>query len=64
MSGKNNVNPNHYKTGGRDRQGDNILHEQEKQEARRGEQERHDAGQRRNLIPGAPPAEDANPAEE
>jgi hypothetical protein len=32
MSKKNNVNPNHYKTGGRDRQGEDILQEVHKQE--------------------------------
>lgn len=31
MSGKNNVNPDHYKIAGRDRQGEDIQPELEKQ---------------------------------
>lgn len=27
MSSKNNVNPDHYKTAGRERQGEDIIHE-------------------------------------
>jgi hypothetical protein len=30
MSGKNNVNPDHYKIAGRDRQGEDIVPEVEK----------------------------------
>lgn len=33
MSGKNNVNPNHYKVAGRERQGEDIVYEREKQQA-------------------------------
>jgi hypothetical protein len=32
MSEKNNVNPDHYKIGGRDRQGDDILQEVHKKQ--------------------------------
>lgn len=32
MSKKNNVNPNHYKVAGRDRQGEDILQEVNKQQ--------------------------------
>jgi hypothetical protein len=31
MSGKNNVNPDHYKVAGRDRQGEDIVHDKQKQ---------------------------------
>lgn len=31
MSQKNNVNPDHYKVAGRDRQGEDVVHEREKQ---------------------------------
>ncbi len=30
--GKSNVNPDHYKTGGRERQGDDVAHDRERQE--------------------------------
>ena len=30
MSQKSNVNPDHYKQAGRDRQGENIVHERER----------------------------------
>ena len=39
MSGKNNVNPAHYKVAGRDRPNETVIHEQEKQSLAR-EQER------------------------
>lgn len=32
MSQKSNVNPDHYKQAGRDRQGEDILHERERAE--------------------------------
>ena len=32
MSQKSNVNPDHYKQAGRDRQGENVLHERERAE--------------------------------
>jgi hypothetical protein len=31
MSSKINVNPDHYKTAGRERQGEDIVHERQKQ---------------------------------
>ena len=31
MSGKNNVNPGQYKVAGRERQGEDIVHERQKQ---------------------------------
>jgi hypothetical protein len=53
MSSKNNVNPDHYKTGGRLRQGEAIVHEEEKKEFT---QSRADA-KKQNYIPGAPPVQ-------
>ncbi len=35
MSRRINVNPDHYKVAGRERQGENIIHEIERREARR-----------------------------
>ena len=62
---KNNVNPNHYKVAGRDRQGEDILQERHKQKhARSLARERFEprgitpspAGPRRGaLVPGPPP---------
>ena len=62
MSNKNNVNPDHYKVAGRDRQGEDILHEQNKQQY---SQAKAGSGTGApNLIPGAAPAgTSANPAE-
>jgi hypothetical protein len=31
MSGKNNVNPGQYKVAGRERQGEDVVHERQKQ---------------------------------
>jgi hypothetical protein len=51
MSKKNNVNPDHYKTAGRERQGEDIVHDVYK---RRYTQSRSVAGApARNFIPGA-----------
>ncbi|HEV2665167.1 MAG TPA: hypothetical protein VG324_09660 [Blastocatellia bacterium] len=51
MSKKNNVNPDHYKTAGRERPGEDIVHDVYK---RRYTQSRSVAGeQARNFIPGA-----------
>jgi len=51
MSKKNNVNPDHYKTAGRERQGEDIVHYAYK---RRYAQSRSTAGAHaRNFIPGA-----------
>jgi len=35
MSKHSNVNPDHYKTAGRERQGENVIHEVERREAKR-----------------------------
>jgi len=51
MSKKNNVNPDHYKTAGRERPGEDIVHDVYK---RQYTQSRSVAGeQTRNFIPGA-----------
>jgi hypothetical protein len=51
MSKKNNVNPDHYKTSGRERLGEDIVHDVYK---RRYTQSRSVAGAHaRNFIPGA-----------
>ena len=51
MSKKNNVNPDHYKTAGRERQGEDIVHDAYK---RWYTQSRSAAGAHaRNFIPGA-----------
>ena len=51
MSKKNNVNPDHYKTAGRERQGEHIVHYAYK---RWYAQSRSTAGAHaRNFIPGA-----------
>jgi hypothetical protein len=50
MSKKNNVNPDHYKTAGRERQGEHIVHDVYK---RRYAQSRSSAGAHAgNFIPG------------
>ena len=51
MSKKNNVNPDYYKTAGRERPGEDIVHDLYK---RRYARSRSDAGAHaRNFIPGA-----------
>jgi hypothetical protein len=35
MSKHNNVNPDHYKAAGRERPGENVIHEVERREAKR-----------------------------
>ena len=51
MSKKNNVNPDHYKTAGRERPGEDIVHDAYK---RWYAQARSAAGEHaRNFIPGA-----------
>jgi hypothetical protein len=51
MSKKNNVNPDHYKTAGRERQGEDIVHEVYK---RQFTQSKPQTGERHpNFIPGA-----------
>ncbi|MGH9766891.1 MAG: hypothetical protein ACREAB_05585 [Blastocatellia bacterium] len=51
MSKKNNVNPDHYKTAGRERQGEDIIHDVYK---RRYTQSKSNTGAHAgNFIPGA-----------
>ena len=51
MSSKNNVNPDHYKIAGRERQGEDIIHDVYK---RRYTQSKSNTGVgRRNFIPGS-----------
>ncbi|MCG3160918.1 MAG: hypothetical protein JMDDDDMK_01994 [Acidobacteria bacterium] len=51
MSSKNNVNPDHYKIAGRERQGEDIIHDVYK---RRYTQSKSNTGAgRRNFIPGS-----------
>lgn len=65
MSGKNNVNPDHYKTAGRDRQGEDILHEDEKRDAVRAKGSgKGPGGAKPNFIPGKPPAGESEPDED
>lgn len=54
MGKKNNVNPNHYKTRGRERQGDDIVQEVHKQEYAQAQAAAGEGAQ--NFIPGAAPA--------
>jgi hypothetical protein len=56
MSRRINVNPDHYKGAGRERQGENIVHAVEKQEAGR---LRHEE----QLFGGKPPSSGAKPRE-
>jgi len=61
MSNKNNVNPDHYKNAGRERQGEHIVHDIYK---RRYAQSKSKTGaQQQNFIPGAQEAEGVNEAE-
>ena len=56
---KSNVNPNHYKVAGRERQGEDILHGRHKQKHTkslvRGRSAPHARRERPALIPGPPP---------
>ncbi len=54
MGKKNNVNPDHYKTAGRERQGEDIVQEIHKQEYTQAEAARQNADTP-NFIPGAAP---------
>jgi hypothetical protein len=55
MSKKNNVNPDHYKTAGRLRQGEAILQERQKQEYAQAQAQAEQAQPPANFIPGAAP---------
>ncbi len=52
---KSNVNPDHYKTAGRERQGEDILQEIHKQKYTQAEAARGSQPASRNFIPGAAP---------
>ncbi len=60
---KSNVNPDHYKTAGRERQGEDIVQEIHKQKFTRAEAAR--GGQRGtpNFIPGAAPVGESGSSE-
>jgi hypothetical protein len=47
MSNKNNVNPDHYKVAGRDRQGEAVVHERQRQSLARDEARRARQAKRR-----------------
>lgn len=51
MSNKNNINPDHYKTAGRERQGEDIIHDVYKR--RYTQSKSHAGGRGENFIPGA-----------
>ena len=51
MSKKNNVNPDHYKTAGRERPGEDIIHDVYKR--RYAQSKSHSGGRPRSFIPGA-----------
>lgn len=57
MSKNNNVNPGQYKEAGRDRQGEAVLHEVNKQEYMRGKKAEED----NSLIPNQNQPEDQIP---
>ena len=52
---KSNVNPDHYKTAGRERQGEDILQEIHKQKYTQAEAARGGQPASQNFIPGAAP---------
>jgi hypothetical protein len=51
MSKKNNINPDHYKTAGRERQGEDIIHDVYKHQY--AQSKSHAGARARNFIPGA-----------
>jgi hypothetical protein len=58
MGKKSNVNPDHYKTAGRERQGEDIAQEQHRQKYAQAKAAQRKASRGKsaaNLIPGAPP---------
>jgi hypothetical protein len=55
MSKNINVNPGQYKTSGRERQGEDVNHEQEKARATRLQALRSRGRRRRPSAPSAPP---------
>jgi hypothetical protein len=52
---KSNVNPDHYKTAGRERQGEDIVQEIHKQKLTQADAARAGQPGSPNFIPGAPP---------
>ena len=61
MGKKNNVNPNHYKTRGRERQGDDIVQEIHKQEYAQAQAASGEGTP--NFIPGAVPVGESGSSE-
>ncbi len=61
MSSKNNVNPDHYKTAGRERPGEDIVHDIYKR--RYTQSKSNTGGRRRNFIPGPQKEEAVNEGE-
>lgn len=59
MSGKNNVNPDHYKVAGRDKQDDSARARRETPPTGKSHKKKGDPA--RNFIPGAAPVHDAPP---
>ena len=57
MSKKNNVNPDHYKTRGRERQGEDILQEVHKQQYAQAQQK---GNQKQSFIPNSPRQQNDN----
>jgi hypothetical protein len=55
--GKNNVNPDYYKTRGRERQGEDIVQEVHKQQYAQAQAKHH---QQDSFLPGAKPASEKN----
>lgn len=64
MSSKNNVNPDYYKTGGRDKQGDDLPPEPRAAAAARAARRKKGDRPSRNFIPGAPPVGETPPPAE
>lgn len=62
MSKKNNVNPNFYYEGDRNRQGDGIVQEEHKQHLKQVEKRQGKQGDR-NFIPGAAPVGESEKSE-
>lgn len=53
MSKKINVNPDHYKTAGRERQGEEVVHAANKQQMGKSRRKKGEGSP--NFIPGAAP---------
>jgi hypothetical protein len=61
MSGKNNVNPDHYKVAGRDKQDDSARARREKPPTGKSHRKKGDPAP--NFIPGAAPARETPAAD-